>query len=124
MKKWSTDELRRIVDADDLKVLPLRADGITHRTPTWIWCVAVDGELLVRAYHGRGSRRYQAAATQKSGRIIAAGTTREVVFDLVSEGPIGDAIDAAYRAKYATSPYLKPMVGASARSATVRIAPR
>jgi hypothetical protein len=29
--------LRRIVDADDLHIAPLRADGIMDGTPTWIW---------------------------------------------------------------------------------------
>lgn len=35
-----------------------------------------------------------------------------------------DRVDEAYRAKYAGSPYLSPMVGDRARSATVRITPR
>ena len=35
-----------------------------------------------------------------------------------------DRIDEAYRAKYRSSPYLKPMIGTRARSATVRIMPR
>jgi hypothetical protein len=49
--------------------------------------------------------------------------TMDVVFEPV-EGPINDRIDEAYRAKYAGSPYLKPMIGARARSATVRVLPR
>jgi hypothetical protein len=123
MTKWPGDELLKIVDADDLHVSPLRADGTTPGTPTWIWCVAVDGELFVRAYHGQASRWYQAALARKSGRIVAAGVNRQVTFERVSGRELDDAIDAAYRAKYAKSPYLQHMVGASARSATVRIAP-
>ena len=49
--------------------------------------------------------------------------TNDVVFESVG-GPINDQIDDAYRAKYAGSPYLAPMVGARARAATVRITPR
>jgi hypothetical protein len=60
---------------------------------------------------------------EKAGRIRAAGMTKEVVFEPV-EGPLNDRIDEAYRAKYADSPYLKPMIGARARSATVRVLPR
>lgn len=37
---WSADELRRIVEADDLKIAPFREDGATYGTPTWIWYVA------------------------------------------------------------------------------------
>jgi hypothetical protein len=120
---WSEMELRRIVDADDLKIAPFRADGTTIGTPTWIWCVAVDGELYVRAYNGRRSRWYQAAASQRAGRIVAAGRTQEVAFDPV-DGDINDAIDDAYRTKYKASPYLSPMVGAGARMATVKVSPR
>jgi hypothetical protein len=40
------------------------------------------------------------------------------------EGPVNDRIDDAYRAKYRGSPYLDPMIGKPARSATVRIMPQ
>jgi hypothetical protein len=120
---WPKDELRRIVEADDLHVAPLRDDGVTYGTPTWIWCVAVEGELYVRAYNGRRSRWYQAAKQQRAGRIVAAGQTREVAFEPV-EGSINETIDGAYRSKYRNSRYLDSMIGAQARAASVRIAPR
>jgi hypothetical protein len=122
MSTWSKDELHRISDADDLHIAPLREDGMTYGTPTWIWSVAVDGALYVRAYNGRNSRWYQAAVRQKAGRIIATGMTKEVAFEPV-DGPINDLIDDAYRQKYGKSPYLRPMIGPSARSATVRVMP-
>jgi hypothetical protein len=96
---------------------------VTYGTPTWIWSVAVDGSLYVRAYNGRNSRWYQAAMRQKAGRIIAAGLTREVSFEPVT-GTLNDRIDEAYRAKYQDSPYLNPMISARSRDATVRILPR
>ena len=49
--------------------------------------------------------------------------TREVAFEPV-EGSMNDRIDDAYRAKYKESPYLPPMIGKHARSATVRIVPQ
>src|SRR2546423_8243207 len=99
MTTWPKDELRKIAETDDLHVSPFREDGKTYGTPTWIWSVAVDGALYVRAYNGPNSRWYQAALRQKAGRIIAAGMTKEVSFEPV-EGPINDRIDDAYRAKY------------------------
>ena len=123
MSTWSDDELRKIAGADDLHVSPFREDGVTYGTPTWIWSVAVDDALYVRGYNGQASRWYQAAVRQKAGRIIAAGMTKEVAFAPV-DGPINDRIDDAYRAKYRGSPYLAPMIGASARSATVKVLPR
>jgi hypothetical protein len=123
MTTWPKEELSRIVEADDLHISPFRDDRVTYGTPTWIWSVAVDNTLYVRAYNGRDSRWFQAVMRQKAGRIIAAGMTKEVAFEPV-EGPINDRIDDAYRAKYRGSPYLNPMIGTPARSATVKVMPR
>ena len=117
------DELAKIADTDDLHISPLRDDGVTYGTPTWIWSVALDDGLYVRAYNGRSSRWHQAAMRQRAGRITAAGTTKDVTFEPV-DGPINDRIDEAYRAKYRGSPYLSTMIGARTRSATVRVVPR
>ncbi len=123
MATWSKDELRRIVEADDLHISPFREDGVTYGTPTWIWSVAVDDALYVRAFNGQKSGWYQAAMRQKAGRITAAGVTKDVTFAPVA-GPINDRIDDAYRAKYHGSPHLAPMIGAHARAATVKVVPR
>ncbi|MFZ0394026.1 MAG: DUF2255 family protein [Terracidiphilus sp.] len=123
MASWSKNELGKIAAADDLHIAPFRDDGKTCGTPTWIWSVAVDGELYVRAYSGKNSSWHRAAMRQRAGRIIAAGMTRDVAFEPADES-LNDRIDDAYRAKYAGSPYLRPMVSAAARSATVRITPR
>jgi hypothetical protein len=123
MISWSKDELRKIAEADDSHISPFREGGLTYGTPTWIWSVAVDDALYVRGYNGQNSSWYQAALRQKAGRIIAAGMTKEVTFGPV-DGPINNRIDDAYRTKYHGSPYLKPMIGAHARSATVKVMPR
>lgn len=123
MTAWPKDELRKIAETDDLHISPLREDGMTYGTPTWIWSVAVDDNLYVRGYNGQNSRWYQAAVRQKGGRITAAGMTKEVGFEPVY-GSINDRIDAAYSTKYQDSPYLSPMTGKRARSATVKIMPR
>jgi len=120
---WLKNDLERIAGADDLHISPLREDGKTYGTPTWIWSVVVDDALYVRAYNGQSSRWYQAALRQKAGQILAAGTTREVVFEPADEN-MNDRIDDAYRRKYATSPYLKSMIGARARAATVKVLAR
>jgi hypothetical protein len=128
---WPKDELGKIAEADDLHVSPLREDAVTYGTPTWIWSVAVDDGLYVRAYNGQNSRWYQAAMRQKAGRITAAGMTKDVSFEPIPEpnrgsvdGPINDRIDDAYRAKYNSSPYLSSMISPRSRSATVKVMPR
>jgi hypothetical protein len=120
--KWSAEELNKISSADDLKVSPFRDDGVTYGTPTWIWNVAVDGELYVRAYHGQNSKWYKSAMKQKAGRIHAAGMIKDVSFEPVT-GPINAQIDKAYQARYKGSPYLNSMISEKAKAATVRIIP-
>jgi len=54
--KWKPEELRRIAETDDLHISPFREDGVTYGTPTWIWSVALNTALYVRAYNGQNSR--------------------------------------------------------------------
>lgn len=72
---------------------------------------------------------------QKRGQTIAAGMMMDVSFKHVKillndsskdsiNHSINDRIDEAYRVKYKSSPYLQPMIGERARSATVQIVPR
>jgi hypothetical protein len=42
MSTWPKDELRRIAESDHLHVAPLREDGVSCGTPTWVWSLAVD----------------------------------------------------------------------------------
>jgi hypothetical protein len=123
MNTWLKDELQKIAEADDLHISPFRADGVTYGTPTWIWSVAVDDALYVRAYNGTDSSWFQAALRQKAGRIIAAGMTKEVTFESIT-GQINDLIDEAYRQKYRDNAYLNSMINTRARAATVKVMPR
>ncbi|MBX2925704.1 MAG: DUF2255 family protein [Chitinophagaceae bacterium] len=122
--KFSTEELQNIDRANDLKISPFRADGVSYGTPTWIWEVVVDGALYVRAYNGKSSRWYQSAIKQKAGRIDAAGMIREVNFAPLQNEELNTKIDEAYRTKYSSSPYLASMIGERAKAATIRIIPR
>jgi len=124
MAAWSKEELHTIAEADDLHISPFREDGVTYGTPTWIWSVAIGDALYVRGYNGIKSRWYQAAVRQKAGRIKVAGMTKEVAFEPAQDNAMNDRIDEAYRARYAKSPYLKPMISDRARAATIRIVPR
>lgn len=122
MGTWRKEELYWVAAADDLHIAPFREDGKTYGTPTWIWSVVSDGELYVRAYNGTDSRWHKAAMSQRAGRIMSAGLTKEVAFAPV-DGDVNQQVDAAYRAKYSKSQYLAHMVGPRARAATVLITP-
>jgi hypothetical protein len=123
LTRWPDNDLSKIADADGLHIAPFRKDGVTYRKPTWIWSVAVDGELYVRAYNGKKSRWYQAVMRQRAGRIMTDGMICDVHFEPVN-GLINDRIEDAYRAKYGESSYLNAMICERARAATVRITPR
>jgi hypothetical protein len=120
---WPAATLAAIDAADDLKVSPLRPDGSTYGTPTWIWCVVVDGELYVRAYHGDASRWFAAATARPQGRIHAAGEVHDVIFEPTAPER-DEAIDDAYRAKYAGNAFLTAMTTGRARTAGFRLRPR
>ncbi|MDG2957943.1 DUF2255 family protein [Exercitatus varius] len=121
---WQPTILQAIDQADDLKIAPYRADGKTTGTPTWIWEVAVDGRLFVRAYSGKHSSWYQAALAQQAGIIQAAGQVFEVRFAPINDTALNDKIDQAYREKYASSRYMAHMIASGSRAATVEIIPR
>ena len=123
MIAWSKAELRTVADSEGLDVSPLLEDGETYRAPTTIWSVAVGDALYVRAGNGRSALWYKAAIRRKAGRIAAAGVTKAVSFEPIG-GPINDRVDAAYREKYKSSPYVDDMLGSAVRAATLRVMPR
>lgn len=123
MTSWSSADIRSIAATDDLHIAPLRDDGFTYGTPTWIWSVVVDGRLFVRAWNGTNSRWYKSAMRQRAGRITTAGSTFEVEFAPAADQSLRDRIDAAYREKYTASFYLPPMLASGPQSATVEIIP-
>lgn len=123
MTSWTTDQLQQIEKTSDLFVSPFREDGTTFGTPTQTWALVVDGKVYVRAANGQDSRWYQAAITQKAGRVRVAGTFYDVTFEAAGTDDEA-AIDAAYEAKYPGSSAVPVMQGAGPKSASVRISPR
>ncbi len=123
MSAWSTDDLRAIAENDDLFVSPLREDGTTYGTPTQTWALIVDGDVYVRAANGPQSWWYQAAMSQKAGRVRVADKTYDVTFKPAGDD-VSDAIDAAYEAKYPGGTAVPTMQGDGPKSATVQIMPR
>lgn len=112
---WTNDELRRIGEADELE---LTAAG---RTVT-IWVVRAGGRLYVRSWRGRSGGWFGRAQGAGRGRITAAGIDRDVQF--VERHEADDAVDDAYRTKYARYPsYVEPMVAPDARATTLELVP-
>ena len=123
MNLWSKIELHKIAEADDLHISPLREDGKTYGTSTWIWSVAVGDRPLRAPLQRKGLSMVSAALREKAGRITAVGMTKEVAFE-PADGARNELVDDAYRSKYGGSPYLKPMISARTRAATVKVIPK
>jgi hypothetical protein len=51
MSAWTSDELTRIGDADELELASLRGDGRLRR-PVTIWVVRYGDDLYVRSVNG------------------------------------------------------------------------
>ena len=123
MTAWTTDQLTKIEENDDLFVSPFREDGTTYGTPTQTWALVVDGNVYVRAANGQKSRWYQAAITQNAGRVRVSDVFYDVTFE-PADTQNEAAIDAAYERKYPGSSAVPIMQGAGPKSACVRISPR
>jgi hypothetical protein len=98
MTGWTTGELDRVGDAEELQIASFRSDG-TLRPFVIIWVVRVGDGIYIRSAFGPDSRWYRHARTSGAGRIRAGGVERDVTFD-EPEPDAHDAIDAAYHAKY------------------------
>ena len=124
MTTWTSHELTKIGNAEELEIQSLRADGTLRKTVT-IWVVRVGDDLFVRSANGRAGAWFRGAQTQHAGHIRAGGVSKDVTFMEEADAALNDQIDAAYRAKYGRYPqYVAPMVTAKVRTATIRLLPQ
>ncbi len=125
MPTWTSDELNKIGNAEELDLTSMRQDG-TLRKPVTIWVVRVGDDLYVRAYKGRTGPWFRGALTRHEGRIRAGGVEKDVTFVDVTDDGINGQIDAEYRRKYRrySANVLDPMLTPTARPATLKLVPR
>ncbi len=123
MTAWTSDELKKIGDAEELEIQSRREDG-TLRNPVTIWVVRQGDDLYVRAVKGRGGW-FRGTQTKHEGQIEAGGVKKDVTF-VDADTSLNDAIDAIYREKYRR--YAANIVGSvvtpEARDATIKLVPR
>jgi hypothetical protein len=117
---WTSDELRTIEAADELRIASLRRDG-TLRSPTTIWVVRHGDDLYVRSVNGPDSGWYRGVQQRHQGHIEAAGVEKDVDF-VDADHAIDDEVDGAYRAKYSYFPTgLNHIVRPQARATTLKL---
>jgi hypothetical protein len=123
MAGWSDEELRRIADAEELDIAPVRRNGELRRA-TPIWVVRAGDDLYVRAAYGSGSGWYGVARTSRQARISAGGVKRDVTIEDADAAVLG-AVDAGYRSKYGSryASIVDTINDAEHRANTVRLVP-
>ena len=98
MTAWTEGDLRRIGDAQELEIAPVRRNGELRR-PTTIWAVRAGNDVYVRAAYGSGSGWYGVARASGRARIRAGGVEPDGALE-DADGAVLDAVDAGYREKY------------------------
>ena len=124
MTAWTSDELTKIGEADELQIAARRRDG-TLRTPRTIWVVRVADDLYVRSAYGTQAAWYRATQATHEGRIQAGGVEKEVAF-ADAGGHLDAEIDAAYWEKYRRhgARYVDPVTNDESHATTIRLVPR
>jgi hypothetical protein len=124
MNAWTSDELSRIGNAEELRIASLRRDG-TLRKPVIIWVVRLGDDLYVRSVNGRTSGWFRGTQARHEGHIQAGGVDKDVTFVEETDPEINNQLDSAYLSKYRRYPqYVAPMVVPEARAATIKLVPR
>ena len=124
MTAWTSEELNKIGNAEELQIAALRNDG-TLRKSVIIWVVRVGDDLYVRSANGRTSAWFRGVQVRHEGHIRAGGVDKDVTFVDVSDPQLNDQIDAAYRAKYRRYPqYVTPMLTPEVRTTTIKLVAR
>lgn len=123
MNTWTSNELRRVAEAEELRIASRRQDGTLRKSVT-IWVVRVGNDLYVRSYGGQPGAWFRAAQASHRGRIQAGGVEKDVAFVEESDPDLNNQIDVVYRNKYGRySQYAVSMVTAEVRSTTIKLIP-
>ena len=125
MTTWTSDELKKIGIAEELRIASLRRDS-TLRNPVIIWVVRLGDDLYVRSVNGRNSAWFRGAQTRHEGHIRAGGVDKDVTFVEELDSDINAQVDAAYATKYRryAASIISHINGSEARAATIKLVPR
>jgi hypothetical protein len=125
MSTWTSNELNKIGNAEELQIASLRADG-TLRKAVIIWVVRLGDDLYVRSVNGRTSAWFRGVQTRHEGHIRAGGVDKDVSFVEEPDPGINDRIDTAYATKYRryAASIINSINSPTARAATIKLVPR
>ena len=123
MAAWTDNELRRIADAQELQIAPVRRNGELRRA-TPIWVVRTGDDLYVRAAYGANKGWHGVARTSRRAHISAGGVSTDVAI-ADADPAVLDQVDAAYREKYGRryAGIVDSITDAEHRATTLRLTP-
>lgn len=121
--RWSTEDLRLIGAAGELRIAVRRSDG-TLRQWLPIWVVCAGAEVYVRTWYRRDTGWFGHALRSRRARIRVPGLEADVTVEDVGDASpqLTAAVDDAYRAKYGHGG-AGSMVEAAAVATTLRLDP-
>ena len=124
MSEWTSEDLTRIGNAEEVQVTSRRGDG-TLRKPVTIWVVRDGDSLYVRSVKGPTGAWFRGTQERHEGRIRGGGADQDITF-VDADHDIGDKVDAAYRSKYRryAGSILNSVLTPQARSTTIQLVPR
>jgi hypothetical protein len=79
MTAWTSDELAKIGNAEELELASRRRDA-SLREPVTIWVVRHGDDLYVRSWRGPTGRWGRGAQQTHEGHIRAGGVDKDVTF--------------------------------------------
>lgn len=124
MTMWTSDELARIGEAEEIEIAALRPDGRLHK-PVIIWVVRHGDDLYVRSVRGATGAWFRGIQARPEGRIRANGVETDVSF-VEADHALDDEIDEVYRDKYRAyaDTHVPPIIRPEARATTLKLVPR
>lgn len=121
---WSSEQLKRIGVAEELRIATKRADG-TLRSWVPIWVVCVSEQVYGRTWYRRDSGWFGQALDSLRARIRVPNLEVDVAVEDVGEdgAELRAGIDAAYRTKYGrhSGASVERMVTDDAAASTLRL---
>ena len=125
MANWTSEQLTKIGNAEELQIASLRRDG-TLRKPVTIWVVRLGDDLYVRCVNGRSGAWFRGTRSRLEGNIRAGGVDKMVAFIDEVDPAINDQLDNAYYTKYNRRypSSVKSINSPEARTATIKLVPK
>ena len=124
MTSWTSEELAKIGNAEELAIASRRPDG-TLRPFVTIWVVCAGGDVYVRSIKGRSGTWLRRALAAGEGQIRAGGVERDVAFEEAGS-EVQAPVTAAYHEKYDRygASIVGTVVSAESATTTLRLVPR